>query len=407
MKVVFMFAIAATAIFASLEAHPFCPSQVPPEIPSPPLDLCKPYNQYPGSCCDERRVRREVWYPRGRLLASKTTAARTCRKILGNLLCASCNPLAAHIFGGEGGEPQTWPYLCMPFCERFYSACADIPIKTNARIYVPIRIPGVTARNGTVKIRDMYPTVRSYCSKFGSVDRESCHTDRPAEPLGPPPTPGRVVKLSQPFPNLSLSRMVVNSRFRNARHHIVDLKFIPGSSPARVAVVFQTGHIITFLNRPDVSSFEILLDISDRIYYVEPTEVGLMGVEFDPNFATNRYFYVKYTRPTASLPINNIVVSRFRASASNPYADASPATERILFDIPRPGIHHHSGPPIFSDDGLMYIPIGDGTTCCGPRELVKPSRNLANLLGKILRIDTRESASRENDDSGPLYTIPP
>ena len=44
-------------------------------------------------------------------------------------------------------------------------------------------------------------------------------------------------------------------------------------------------------------------------------ERGLLGVTFDPDFATNRFVYVYYTVPTA--PIHNRV-SRFTASIANP-----------------------------------------------------------------------------------------
>ena len=44
-------------------------------------------------------------------------------------------------------------------------------------------------------------------------------------------------------------------------------------------------------------------------------ERGLLGVTFDPDFATNRFVYVYYTVPTA--PIHNRI-SRFTASIANP-----------------------------------------------------------------------------------------
>jgi len=44
-------------------------------------------------------------------------------------------------------------------------------------------------------------------------------------------------------------------------------------------------------------------------------ERGLLGVAFDPDFATNRFLYLYYT--TAAGPVHNRV-SRFKASAANP-----------------------------------------------------------------------------------------
>lgn len=226
--------------------------------------------------------------------------------------------------------------------------------------------------------------------------------DKPNEPIGPPPAPGRVVKFAPAFPNINFKAFPIQNPSVN-RRHITDIKFVPGSS-GRVAVALQTGQVFTFMNSPNASSFEVFLSIVDRLLYREPAEIGFMGLTFDPNFESNGYFYVKYTKPSTVEGTNSIVVSRFRKSPNSFTAD--PNSERVLFDINRPGQQHHSGSPVFGSDGLLYIPVGDGINCCDTRLVIHPSRNLSRLVGKILRVDVRGSAAQDNSYS-PLYTIPP
>src|SRR5204863_6254258 len=80
------------------------------------------------------------------------------------------------------------------------------------------------------------------------------------------------------------------------------------------------------------------------------SEQGLLGVAFDPNFATNRYLYVSYTSPSAQ---NR--VSRFRASATNPDV-VEPNSELVLLDNISGGDGVHNGGGIHcGPDGMLYV----------------------------------------------------
>lgn len=109
-------------------------------------------------------------------MLNKTPEERLCRKRVSALLCSFCNPLGGHIFGSESGDEKEFPTLCAPFCKRFYDACANQTFWTSAKYIPTMRIPGLKKGVGAVKIRDMYPTVESYCHKFGSIDAGACHT---------------------------------------------------------------------------------------------------------------------------------------------------------------------------------------------------------------------------------------
>src|SRR5258706_1769732 len=79
---------------------------------------------------------------------------------------------------------------------------------------------------------------------------------------------------------------------------------------------------------------------------------GLLGLAFDPNYAANGYFYVRYTDP------DNRVV-RYRVSAGDPnLADSGSATPVIQY--PQPATDHDGGWIGFGPDGYLYIATGDG-----------------------------------------------
>ena len=154
-----------------------------------------------------------------------------------------------------------------------------------------------------------------------------------------------------------------------------------------------------------------MLDISDKVAFVDSSELGLTGFEFDPDFDQNRYVYVKYTvmvggrESDRKKQRSNFVLSRFQAFPSTFQLD--PRSERVLFDIARPGYQHAGSPPVFDENGLMYVSFGDGINGGSPPISNHPSRDLTQLRGKILRIDTRDSAALPNNSTGPLYSIPP
>ncbi len=113
------------------------------------------------------------------------------------------------------------------------------------------------------------------------------------------------------------------------------------------------------------------------------TEQGLLGLAFDPNYATNGRFFVKYV---ASGMLG--VVARYTVSA-NPNV-ANPTGTTILTQS-QPLGNHNGGWVAFGPDGFLYVSLGDGGMDDGNGQL------LTTLLGKILRLDV----------SGSSYTIPP
>ncbi len=113
-------------------------------------------------------------------------------------------------------------------------------------------------------------------------------------------------------------------------------------------------------------------------------ERGLLGVTFDPGFATNQFVYVYYT--TSASPIHNRV-SRFTANGDVAVA----GSEVIILELNNlsAATNHNGGALHFGSDGKLYIAVGDNASSAN-------SQTLNNLLGKILRINTDGTIPADN-----------
>ncbi|HEX6638926.1 MAG TPA: PQQ-dependent sugar dehydrogenase, partial [Steroidobacteraceae bacterium] len=116
-------------------------------------------------------------------------------------------------------------------------------------------------------------------------------------------------------------------------------------------------------------------------------ERGLLGVAFDPAFATNNYVYVYYT--TSGSPIHNRV-SRFTASTSNPDVAVAGSEVQIL-NLPTlsSATNHNGGAIHFGTDGKLYIAVGDNASSSNSPLLTTP-------LGKLLRINADGTIPSDN-----------
>jgi len=121
-------------------------------------------------------------------------------------------------------------------------------------------------------------------------------------------------------------------------------------------------------------------------------ERGLLGVAFDPNFATNSFVYVYYT---ATTPQVHNRVSRFTAGTANPDV-AQAGSEVAILDLNNlSGATNHNGGAIhFGPDGKLYIAVGENAN---PGN----AQTIGNLLGKILRINPDGTFPADNPTSFP------
>ena len=129
----------------------------------------------------------------------------------------------------------------------------------------------------------------------------------------------------------------------------------------------------------------VLLPTPFMTLTVDPAgERGLLGIAFDPNFASNNFLYVYYTVPFE--PRHNRV-SRFTANGDV----VLPGSEAILLELdPLTLASNHNGGAIhFGPDGKLYIATGENATTSN-------SQTLTNMLGKILRINSDGSIPADN-----------
>jgi glucose/arabinose dehydrogenase len=152
----------------------------------------------------------------------------------------------------------------------------------------------------------------------------------------------------------------------------------PPEDGSRLFIVEQTGAVRIF----DVTAGALLarpfLNIASLIS--GGGERGLLGMAFDPDYATNRRFYVFYT----NTPAGDLVVARYLRAAADPDL-ADPATAFVLQSVPHPGFSNHNGGMLaFGPDGCLYVAAGDGGGAGDPGN---NAQNANSGLGKILRLD--------------------
>src|SRR6185503_2678829 len=149
----------------------------------------------------------------------------------------------------------------------------------------------------------------------------------------------------------------------------------------RLFVVEQAGRI-RIIDTNGVIKPGYFLDIHTQVY--SGGELGCLGLAFDPNYATNGYFYVEYTVRPGNVYYTKI--SRFQVSATNPdSADAS--SEANLITIWDPASNHNGGNLVFGPDGYLYSGLGDGG---GGGDPGNRSQNIDTLWGKLLRFDVSQ-----------------
>ncbi len=191
--------------------------------------------------------------------------------------------------------------------------------------------------------------------------------------LGGQTTPTYTYDIENAFPNLTFSDPV----------GIYD----SGDGTDRLFVVEKGGKIYVINNTPSTSVKLIFLDVSLEVS--STGERGLLGLAFHPDYGSNGYFYVYYTKTGSG----DSKISRFKVDNSNVNL-ANESSEFTIKEIAQPFANHNGGQIAFGPDGYLYIALGDGGSFGDPSG---HGQNRMSLLGTILRIDV---------DSGAPYIIP-
>lgn len=161
-----------------------------------------------------------------------------------------------------------------------------------------------------------------------------------------------------------------------------DMEFAPDG---RLFVIEQAGKVR--IAKPD-GTLTTFLNISTKVD--SSGERGLQALTFDPNFSTNRYVFLQYTKKaTSTTPAHNRVV-RVTANGNKVVA----GSEKLIFRLGNQTSDHHMGGAIdFGKDGKLYISTGDNETS-------DKAQQLTNLFGKILRINKDGTIPTDN----PFYS---
>jgi glucose/arabinose dehydrogenase len=146
----------------------------------------------------------------------------------------------------------------------------------------------------------------------------------------------------------------------------------------RLFVCEQTGRLRVIKDGALLSTPFLTLSVSSA------GERGLLGVAFDPAFATNQFVYVYYT--TASAPIHNRI-SRFTANGDV----AVPGSEVVILELDNlsSATNHNGGALAFGPDGKLYAVVGENANGTN-------AQSMSNLLGKVLRINKDGTIPSDN-----------
>ncbi|MGB3716417.1 MAG: PQQ-dependent sugar dehydrogenase, partial [Candidatus Promineifilaceae bacterium] len=159
----------------------------------------------------------------------------------------------------------------------------------------------------------------------------------------------------------------------------------------RLFIVQQNG--VIQVAQPDGTILASpFLDIRDRVD--GGSEMGLLGLVFDPDYLNNDFFFVNYTHRDDN---NDIFtrISRFEVTDDPDIGD--PDSEVIIFSVQQPYTNHNAGDLNFGPDGYLYFGLGDGGSGGDPENRAQDPRI---PLGKMLRIDVTGTTSTTN------YLIP-
>lgn len=171
-----------------------------------------------------------------------------------------------------------------------------------------------------------------------------------------------------------------------------------------ILIAQRHGEILRFNPETKELSEVAKLDVYDKTLNTPGVnaEEGLMGLQKDPNYATNHWIYVFYA-PTGDEDVNRL--SRFK------YVDGNfdMASEQKILDVgsQREICCHTGGSIAFGGDGLLYLSTGDNSTPFDEKGAAYVNNGFAplnDLPGKQ-QYDARRSSGNTNDLRGKILRI--
>jgi glucose/arabinose dehydrogenase len=164
-------------------------------------------------------------------------------------------------------------------------------------------------------------------------------------------------------------------------------------------VLEQAGQVKRF--RPGSTTADVVSNLS-TLGLSSSGERGVLGIAFDPQYATNKRVFIYYT---ATSPATHNRISRFTVNDTDPTdyffngpniggTDAGTTgtpTQTVIFDLDNlsAATNHNGGAIHFGPDGKLYVAVGENAN---PAH----AQTLSNVLGKILRMNSDGTAPSDN-----------
>ncbi|XMO85502.1 ThuA domain-containing protein [Algibacter sp. AS12] len=131
-------------------------------------------------------------------------------------------------------------------------------------------------------------------------------------------------------------------------------------------------------------------------------EEGVLGLQKDPNYATNNWIYVYYS-PTGDAWVNRLSRFKFKDDVFDM------ASEQVILDVnsDREICCHTGGSIAFDANGLLYLSTGDNTTPFNEKNVEYVSSGYAPLndIPGHEQYDARRSSGNTNDLRGKILRI--
>lgn len=150
----------------------------------------------------------------------------------------------------------------------------------------------------------------------------------------------------------------------------------PTGDTRRLFIAERGGRIRLFDLVTNTTQSAPFLNITSGVSM--PSEGGILGLAFHPNYAENGFFYLYYT----AIAQPRFRVSRFRA-IGNPLSAtaADPASEQVIWgQSGTPGLHIGGFLAFGPRDGFLYVGTGDNAQSNNGQSLATP-------FAKLLRFD--------------------
>jgi len=169
----------------------------------------------------------------------------------------------------------------------------------------------------------------------------------------------------------------------SGRTFVVERCDNPGSSNT-------TGHLRIVRNGAVLPTAFLSVSVSCT------SEQGLLGLAFDPQFASNRTFYVTYTATGGGLgDSEDQVLARYTVSAANP--DVANPTGTVILRVPDIADNHNGGDLHFDHQGYLNWSMGDGGVQDDPN-------GFAQCTGRK-KADDNPASCRSTSGAGPTYYL--